>query len=93
MIGLLCGDQDIVNLNNGSQVCGLHNIALPFQFNLYCVNCSVILDTEWTYHIGVDLDLKLNREDEGSTVYVSACAGHVSSSHPHMHDVWAGVMI
>ena len=62
IIGLQCYYQDIITLKNGSLGCGLPNIdyysGLPFLFNLYCVNCSVTLDTEWTYHIGVDLDLQ-----------------------------------
>ena len=75
IIGLQCYYQDIITLKNGSLGCGLLNIdyysGLPFPFNLYCVNCSVTLDTEWTYHIGVDLDLQLSQEGGGSTVYVS----------------------
>lgn len=77
IIGLQCYYQDIFILNNGSWGCGLPNIdyysvsGLAFPFNLYCVNCSVTLDTEWTYHIGVDLDLQLSQEGGGSTVYVS----------------------
>ena len=72
VIGLQCVQQDIIKLPSGSFGCGKNYYTPPpYAFNVYCENCTITFDVQWANHVGVDLDLRVTRDSNQSTAYVS----------------------
>ena len=71
VIGLQCVQQEFITLPSGSFGCGIEFTPPPYAFNVYCENCTITFDVQWANHVGVDLDLRVTRDSNQSTAYVS----------------------